>query len=102
MRNVTGIGVALTLALVVGPAQSDPPKPTPQATPAQSDGGYNPPKPKKGFRYPDCFCTDSQGERIELGKTTCLSIGSQQVTARCEMSLNTPIWKRVQKGCPSV
>ena len=67
-----------------------------------AQGGYNPPKPKEGFRYPDCFCTDSEGQRIELGSMTCLQIGSQQVLARCAMSLNNPTWRRVQEGCPSV
>ena len=67
-----------------------------------AQGGYSPPKPKDGFRYPDCFCTDSQGNRIELGQTTCLQIGSTQVLARCKMSLNNPSWKRIQEGCPSV
>ncbi|MFK7943936.1 MAG: hypothetical protein AB8B85_13625 [Paracoccaceae bacterium] len=67
-----------------------------------AQGGYNPPKPKEGFRYPDCFCTDSQGERIELGRSTCLQIGSRQFTARCSMSLNTPAWRQVSEGCPSV
>lgn len=75
----------------------------PKASPAiPTQGGYNPPKPKEGFRYPDCFCTDSQGRRIELGQTTCLQIGSTQFTARCGMSLNNPIWRRVSDGCPSV
>ena len=87
----------LTLILVV-PAAAEP-----QFTPAQNaPGGYNPPKPKKGFRYPDCFCTDSTGKRVELGQTTCLQIGSTQFTARCAMSLNNPTWRRVSDGCPSV
>ena len=64
-------------------------------------GQYNPPKPKDGFRYPDCFCTDSEGKRVELGQTSCLKIGSQEVTARCDMSLNNPTWRRVSEGCPT-
>lgn len=68
----------------------------------KTQGGYVPPKPKEGFRYPDCFCTDSQGERIELGRVTCLMVGSQQFMARCAMSLNNPTWRRVSDGCPSV
>ena len=74
--------------------------PAPEIVPA--DGGYSPPKPKKGFRYPDCFCTDSEGKRVELGRMTCLQIGSQQFMARCDMSLNNPTWRRVSEGCPSV
>lgn len=74
----------------------------PKFTPASKLGQYSPPKPKDGFRYPDCFCTDSTGKRIEMGQTTCLQIGSQTFTARCAMSLNTPTWRRVADGCPSV
>ena len=50
--------------LVLGPvaAFADEPK----LTPVQQGNQYVPPKPKKGFRYPDCFCTDSTGQRIEL------------------------------------
>ena len=88
-------------ALVAGPVLADPPKP--RYTPAQGTGNrFIPPKPKEGFRYPDCFCTDSEGKRIELGQTTCLRIGSQQVLARCDMSLNNPTWRRISDGCPSV
>lgn len=101
MRHVPAMFFAVALAVGVSdPVGADPlPKYTP-AIPAQ--GGYTPPKPKEGFRYPDCFCTDSAGQRIELGKTTCLQIGSQQVLAQCAMSLNNPTWRRLQEGCPSV
>ncbi len=77
------------------------PQITPQITPAAANGGYSPPKPKDGHRYPDCFCTDSDGQRIELGRTTCLRIGSQLVLAKCGMSLNNPTWRHIQKGCPT-
>ncbi len=65
-------------------------------------GGYNPVPPAHGFRYPDCYCTDSKGKRIEMGEKTCLQIGSQAVLAQCDMSLNSPTWRRLQEGCPSV
>lgn len=100
-RILFAIGVTSSLALYGAQAVADPPfTPAPKVLNAQ--GGYNPPKPKEGFRYPDCFCTDSQGKRIELGKTTCLQIGSSQVMARCAMSLNNPTWRRLSDGCPSV
>lgn len=66
------------------------------------DPNYVPKPPKEGFSYPDCYCTDSDGQRVELGQTTCLSIGSRQVTARCETSLNNPTWRTMQEGCPGV
>lgn len=94
------IHVLVAAMLVVAPAAAlaDEPK----FTPVQQGNQYVPPKPKKGFRYPDCFCTDSTGQRIEMGQTTCLSIGSQSFTARCAMSLNNPTWRRISDGCPSV
>ena len=92
------LSLPLLLASLPGAALADPAAQTAQ-TPK---GEYNPPPPKKGFRYPDCFCTDSQGTRIELGQTTCLKIGSKQILARCDMSLNNPTWRRISEGCPSV
>lgn len=64
-------------------------------------GGYNPVPPAKGFRYPDCFCTDSQGERVEMGRSACLQIGSRTVMAQCDMSLNSPIWRVSEEACPT-
>ena len=81
-------------ALVLAPALA-------VAQPA-GNPNYNPPPPKEGYSYPDCFCTGSKGERVELGQTTCLTIGSKRVLARCEMSVNNPSWKRIGEGCPGV
>ena len=63
---------------------------------------YNPPPPKKGYSYPDCYCTDSKGRRVNLGRTICLSIGSKRVLARCEMSVNNPTWRYLSGACPGV
>lgn len=62
------------------------------------------PPAAEGFSYPDCYCTN-RGERVEMGGSACLSIGSRQFTARCAMSLNNPTWREVKEGCdpgPSV
>lgn len=64
--------------------------------------GYSPPPAKEGHSYPDCYCTDSAGRRIEMGQTACLQIGSREVLARCEMSLNNPAWREQQQSCPGV
>ncbi len=63
-------------------------------------GGYNPVPPAKGFRYPDCFCTDSDGKRVEMGRSACLHIGARVVMAQCDMSLNSPIWRISDEACP--
>lgn len=63
---------------------------------------YNPPPPKEGYSYPDCYCTDSKGRRVNLGRTVCLSIGSKRVLARCEMSVNNPAWRYLSESCPGV
>ena len=47
----------------------------------------------------ECYCTDRTGARVELGQTTCLDINGRQFTARCEMSLNTPMWRDTGTGC---
>ncbi len=88
------LAVLTILALAAMPAMADGPRPDP------SDWNHTRPPPAPGFRYPDCYCTDSQGKRIELGQTTCLQIGSQQVLAQCSMSLNNPTWRRLEEGCP--
>lgn len=64
--------------------------------------GYAPPPAKDGYSYPDCFCTDSNGERIELGQSVCLEIGRRKIWALCDMSLNNPTWRHSDEGCPSV
>lgn len=49
--------------------------------------------------WPDCYCTDSTGARIEMGETQCLRVGGRSYLARCEMSLNNPIWREVSDSC---
>ena len=47
----------------------------------------------------DCYCTDSTGGRVELGDVICLQVDGRMFLARCEMSLNNPMWREVQQGC---
>lgn len=79
------------------------------ATQARADGDvpwfsraeiFRPPPPKKGYAYPDCYCTDSKGGRVELGEKVCLTVGERMFLAQCGMSLNNPAWREVAKGCP--
>ena len=49
----------------------------------------------------DCYCTDRQGQRIELGQTVCLQVDGRMFMAQCQMSLNVPMWREVQPGCLS-
>ena len=90
------------LALPLQFAMADDTRGVPQFTPAQASNEFIPPKPKEGFRYPDCFCTDSTGKRVDVGRLACLTIGSESFTAKCSKSLNNTIWRRVSEGCPSV
>ncbi|MFV2003283.1 MAG: hypothetical protein ACC619_09920 [Paracoccaceae bacterium] len=50
----------------------------------------------------DYFCTGSNGERYELGEVICIRSSSCQPVwlAKCDMSLNNPMWRKVQDGCP--
>ncbi|NDR57198.1 hypothetical protein [Aliiruegeria sabulilitoris] len=50
-------------------------------------------------RVIDCYCTDSTGDRVELGDVICLRVDGRMFLARCEMSLNNPMWREVQEGC---
>jgi len=48
---------------------------------------------------PDCYCTDKNGDRIELGVSICLVVDGRDFVARCEMSLNNPMWREIRSGC---
>ncbi|MFT7390559.1 MAG: hypothetical protein ACI9ZH_000783 [Paracoccaceae bacterium] len=92
-RILAPIALALLVALPPpGPAAAQ------DARAAQSAPAWVRPPAKDGFSYPDCYCTN-RGERVELGRTACLSIGSQSFTARCEMSLNNPTWRKTEDDC---
>ena len=54
-----------------------------------------------GGKVRDCYCTDTQGRRIELGETICLMVDGRMFMAQCEMSLNVPMWREVRQGCLS-
>ncbi|MEM9583965.1 MAG: hypothetical protein AAGA08_12690 [Pseudomonadota bacterium] len=55
----------------------------------------------QGKKTEDCYCTDKGGERVELGQTRCLNVGGRIFMARCEMSLNVPMWREQQGDCLS-
>ena len=73
--------IALILALIPVPAMADVVGP--------------------GGKVIDCFCTDTQGDRVELGQVICLFVDGRRFMARCEMSLNVPMWREQSKGCTS-
>ncbi len=52
-------------------------------------------------KYPDCYCTDKVGARVELGTMVCMKVGGRDFIARCEMSLNNPMWREIRQGCLS-
>ncbi len=47
----------------------------------------------------DCYCTDRSGGRVELGQTICLYVDGRAFMARCEMSLNVPMWRETGESC---
>lgn len=71
--------LALICALLTGPVQADIVLP---------DG-----------KVIDCYCTDKNGNRIELGQTICLYVDGRAFMARCEMSLNVPMWRETGENC---
>ncbi len=94
MRQTLFIAGLLLLGLAVGAG--------PAAAQSISNPNYSPLPPKEGFSYPDCYCTDSLGQRVELGQMACLIIGTRRVLARCGMSVNNPTWREQSEGCPGV
>lgn len=83
---IRALALALVLALVGGLAAG----PVALADVIAPDGSVR-----------DCYCTDSTGARIELGETICLVVDGRMFMAQCQMSLNVPMWREVQKGCLS-
>lgn len=51
------------------------------------------------IKYPDCYCTDRTGQRVELGVSICMVVDGRDFLARCEMSLNNPTWREISSGC---
>lgn len=90
------IGLTALVVLAPGPGVAE----TAAGAPAATAQVFRPPPAKDGHSYPDCYCTDSKGRRVEMGEVACLTIGSRQFTARCEMSLNNPMWRHEAEGCP--
>ena len=52
-------------------------------------------------RTVECYCTDKTGARVELGEQRCMNVGGRIYMARCEMSLNVPMWRETGEGCLS-
>lgn len=49
----------------------------------------------------ECYCTDSNGDRVEMQQVICLYVDGRAFMARCEMSLNVPMWRPTGEGCAS-
>ncbi len=52
-----------------------------------------------GGKTIDCYCTDRTGARVELGVTICLQVDGRMFMAQCQMSLNSPMWRKMRDGC---
>ncbi len=94
MRQTLFIAGLVLLGIAIGPGHA--------AAGPPANPNYSPPPAKEGFSYPDCYCTDSLGQRVEMGQTACLIIGSRRVLALCDMSVNNPAWREQSEGCPGV
>ncbi|MFQ5565393.1 MAG: hypothetical protein ACE5EU_03425 [Paracoccaceae bacterium] len=92
MRQTVFITALVLLGTTVGSGPAD-------AQPI-SNSNFTQPPAKDGFSYPEYYCTDSKGQRVEMGETACLTIGSRRVTARCGISVNSPAWRAESEGCP--
>ena len=49
----------------------------------------------------ECFCTDTYGQRHELGDIICLTVDSRTFLAKCVMAQNNPFWREQSQGCDS-
>ena len=67
-------------------------------TPANSQT-FEPPPAKEGHDYAESYCSN-QGHHVEMGGLSCLRVDGRVFLARCDMSLNSPMWRMVQDSCP--
>ncbi len=86
---ITGL---LLLGIAFGPSHA--------AAQLISNPNFTQPPAKEGYSYPDYYCTDTKGQRVEMGETACLIIGLRRVLARCDISVNSPAWREESEGCP--
>jgi hypothetical protein len=49
----------------------------------------------------ECYCTDRNGARVEMGEMICLQVDGRMFMAQCQMSLNNPMWREISDGCLS-
>ena len=49
----------------------------------------------------ECYCTDREGRRRELGEIICLTVGERSYEAKCVMAGNVPFWRDQNRGCLS-
>lgn len=49
----------------------------------------------------DCYCTDTQGSRVDVGETICMHVDGRSFMAQCQMSLNVPMWREIAPACLS-
>ena len=55
-----------------------------------------------GRKAVECYCTDRNGQRVELGQTICLDVNGRRFAAQCQMSLNVPMWRDIGEACPGL
>ena len=61
---------------------------------------YQPLPAKEGHEYAETYCSN-RGHHVEMGGLSCLRVDGRVFLARCEMSLNSPVWRMVQNNCPA-
>jgi len=68
-------------------------------TPANSQTFEAPPA-KEGHYYAETYCSN-RGHYVEMGGLSCLRVDGRVFLARCDMSLNSPVWRMLQDSCPA-
>lgn len=49
--------------------------------------------------WPDCYCTDKNRDRFELGDQICITVDGRSFMAQCQMSQNNPMWREIGEIC---
>jgi hypothetical protein len=59
---------------------------------------FDRPEPKAGYSYPEYYCMN-RGVRVEVEEFSCLTVDGKSFEAKCDISLNNPIWRASDGSC---
>lgn len=69
--------------------------------PAFAADVFQRPASAPGHPYPEYYCTN-RGVRVDVEQTACLTVDGASFEAKCDISLNNPMWRPTGNACEPV